>query len=104
MSSNNTTTNPATGTSPNEKENKKKPAYASDGSNKPALSLSTSPSAKPGSITSWGSTSGKLYLSSPRLDDPKSKSAVTDYFCGAQGNSKQDQEGGDAKQNGTGGG
>lgn len=47
-------------------------------------SLSASPSAKPGAITSWGSTSGKLYLSSPRLDDPKTTSTVTHYFSRGQ--------------------
>ncbi|OQU97654.1 hypothetical protein CLAIMM_03549 [Cladophialophora immunda] len=30
---------------------------------------SSTPSAKHGSIAAWGSTSGKLYLSSPRLND-----------------------------------
>lgn len=31
-------------------------------------------------ITAWGSTTGKPYLSSPRLDDPKSSSVVTSFF------------------------
>ncbi|EXJ95140.1 hypothetical protein A1O1_00259 [Capronia coronata CBS 617.96] len=40
----------------------------------------TTGNVQPGSITAWGSTTGKLYLSDSRLDDPKSRSVITTWI------------------------
>ncbi|KAK5048040.1 hypothetical protein LTR84_006230 [Exophiala bonariae] len=36
-------------------------------------------------IIAWGFTSGKPYLASPRLDDPKSSSVITSYLPSMMG-------------------
>ncbi|EXJ72760.1 uncharacterized protein A1O5_03907 [Cladophialophora psammophila CBS 110553] len=61
--------------------------------------LLNTPSVKHGSIAAWGSTSGKLYLSDPRLDDPKSRSGLSDYFFGwAKGKNEATEQGDATKE------
>ncbi|OAP58319.1 hypothetical protein AYL99_07409 [Fonsecaea erecta] len=44
------------------------------------FTTSTTPSAQHGAITAWGSTSGKLFLSDPRLNDGDSTGTLWEYI------------------------
>lgn len=43
-------------------------------------------------FTAWGSTSGKPYLASPRLNEPKSSSVITSYFNSMMGGKQPTNE------------
>ncbi|EXJ89280.1 hypothetical protein A1O3_02346 [Capronia epimyces CBS 606.96] len=62
--------------------------------------LPTTPSGPSGSITAWGSTTGKLYLSDPRLNDPQSRSVITRFFWKTEAEHAEKDGKGEEKQGG----